>query len=145
LEFFQVLEESTKAQEGAQQPSNQAEEKRSQTVGFPCPGSNRGAHGVERIWTIRSWSNYPTVVRSIRTCKGVKPSYSGAEETKVSKGIGASGISAFEISKVERSRGRDTTSLETVKDHTRRFEEGRMSRSSILEIQALGLTEVSTF
>jgi hypothetical protein len=34
LEFSQVLEESTEAQEGAQQPSNQAEEKRSGPLVF---------------------------------------------------------------------------------------------------------------
>jgi hypothetical protein len=34
LEFFQVLEESAEAQEGAQQPSDQAEEKRSGPLVF---------------------------------------------------------------------------------------------------------------
>jgi hypothetical protein len=91
LEFFQVQEESAQAQEGAQQPSDRLE-KEIWTIGFYVQEEKlrrSTQKNGSRPLDLES-RNYPSAIRSDRSCTRFNPS-------------GIAGISAFVISGISRT------------------------------------------
>jgi hypothetical protein len=70
--FFQVLEESAEAQEGAQLPLDEPID--SGPLKFLCPGSSRRSAQEEEIVSRRISLRYPSVVGSDRSYVKFKPS-----------------------------------------------------------------------
>jgi hypothetical protein len=72
LEFFQVWEERSEAREEKQLPLDSAEEIWTvEKISHPGGSATEECTG-ERIWTVGSWSNYPSAIGSDRSCTRFK-------------------------------------------------------------------------